>query len=104
MSLVRQILSVWVPFNITRLESGDEIGGIAGDIPRFCHPEECKDFLQLNKTRLKGRLIQFREHFEDQYKQEYAKGVGREAKNGWRYGPSYDPNSVPQKRRSLRDY
>lgn len=104
MPLIRKIESVWVPFNITRLESGNEIGNIAGDIPRFCHPEECKDFLQLNRAFLKGRLIQFREHFEEQYKQEYAKGVGREAKYGWRYGPSYDRSTLPRNRRSLRDY
>lgn len=104
MTLIRNLESVWVPFNITRLESGDEIGDIAGDIPRFCHPEECKDFLQLNQARLKGRLIQFREHFEERYKQEYAKGYGRDTKYGWEYGPSYDPSGVPKVRRSLRDY
>lgn len=89
MTLVKKIESVWVPFEVFHPADGgqDGTGNICSDIPRFLSPEECKDFIQLNSIRLSRRLIQFREYTDEVYKQEYAKGVGREANRGWRYGP-----------------
>lgn len=100
MALVRQIRSVWVPFWVNA--HNEEIARVANDVPRFLHPEECKDFIQLNKNRLRGK-IQFQERFEDEFKHEFARGVGREL-NHWRFGPTYDPETIPAERRSLRDY
>lgn len=85
MTLVRKIESVWVPFEMRTPSDGsqDSTGNLCSDIPRFLHPQECKDFIQFNNRRLGRRLIQFREHTEEWAKQEYAKGVGREAHRGW---------------------
>jgi hypothetical protein len=99
MPLVRQIRSVWVPFWVN--SHNEEITNVADNVPRFLHPEECKDFIQLNAYRLK-RKIQFQERFEDEFKQEFARGVGRLSR--WRYGPVYGPETIPEERRSLRDY
>ena len=87
MPLVRDIKSVWVPFEVKNPADGgtDETGNVCSDIPRFLHPQECKDFIQLNARRIGRRLIQFREHTEEKFKQEYATGIGREGR--WRYGP-----------------
>lgn len=90
MPLVRDINAVWVPFEVDRAtpEQGgfEGSGNVCADIPRFLDPQECKDFIQLNAHKLHNRLIQFREQFETEYKQEWAKGVGR--KPGWKYGPN----------------
>lgn len=100
MTLIVNIRSVWVPFRIRG--HNEEIENVCNDIPRFLHPEECKDFMQLNKDRLNFKL-QFQERFEEEFKQEYARGVGMEASPPWQFGPAYGPE-VPMKRRSLRDY
>ena len=97
--LVHQIRSVWVPFWVN--PHNEEIANVANEVPRFLHPEECKDFIQLNQRRLSRRKIQFQERFEDEFKHEFARGVGRDRK--WKYGPVYGPE-VPLDRRSLRDY
>jgi hypothetical protein len=96
--LIRQLRSVWVPYEV--LHEADPRGKLCNDIPRFCHPEECKDFIQFNGSKLRKRLIQFREHYEEEFKKQYAMGVGRTIK--WRYGPSYA--GITHDRHGDRDY
>lgn len=99
MPLIRKIRSVWVPFYVN--DTDERIVNVAADLPRFLHPDECKDFLQLNRDTL-NRKVQYQERFEPAFKDEYARGVGRLLH--WKYGPSYDPESVVVNRRSIRDY
>jgi hypothetical protein len=98
--LIRELRSVWVPYEMEH--PSDTAGDICYDLPRFLHPEECKDFLLLNQRKLRRRLIQFREHHEIDFKQEYLLGVGHNV--GWRYGPHHDPEDLPEERHSDRDY
>jgi hypothetical protein len=96
-ALIRSIRSVWVPYEMEH--PADAVGEICYDIPRFLHPDECKDFLQLNQKKFRRRLIQFREHHEKDFKQQFMLGVGRNA--GWLYGPLRDPETA---RHGDRDY
>lgn len=102
MVLIRKIRAVWVPFNVSSVD--ERITNVANDIPRFLHPEECKDFIQLNAVRLGRRKIQFQERFEPEFRDEFSKGVGRDSIPPWYYGPPHDPETTPVNRRSLRDY
>lgn len=64
--------SVWVPFE--QLPDGTDRK--CDDLPRFASSREVRGYLAKHNQALARRMIQWREHFEKEYIEEYEAGVG----------------------------
>jgi len=64
---------VWVPFECFL----DGTEKKCNDLPRFTSVRELRDYLRDHNQRLRARRLQWREHFEKEYLEEYRAGVGR---------------------------
>jgi len=69
----QKIRSVWVPFECTPLGGATK----CDNLPRFLKPEEIRWYLQTRGHLIRNRLIEWREHYEAEFIEEYLKGVGR---------------------------
>jgi hypothetical protein len=64
--------TVWVPFEMLP----DKTERKCNDLPRFATIGEVREYLRIHNQRLSARLLQWREHSEKEYIEEYEAGVG----------------------------
>jgi hypothetical protein len=69
---MKRKLSVWVPFEC--FPDGTEKK--CNDLPRFALQKEVREYIQTHGQQLAARQLQWREHFEKEYFDEYQAGVG----------------------------
>lgn len=66
-----EVKAVWVPFEVSPLGTEKK----CDDLPRFIDQESIKHYLRTH-PKLARRRLQWREHFEKEYIEEYVAGVG----------------------------
>lgn len=64
--------SVFVPFEMVPGQSEKK----CDDLPRFASSQQVWNYLQTNGQLIAHRKIEWREHFEKEYLEEYRAGVG----------------------------